>query len=261
MRKRISVLTLMSILIVLFLVPALYARNEVSLFLTKEKPLYSSGTKMFYGEELQLFLNKRSFYLDISERLAIKQNPSGIENFSGNLFRARIETSIWRFFVANVSFNFHGETEGLCPFNQPEIIVMVDKWYENEITAGLGVKTGHYDGSHISFTGIFGNSYRRHIEDLKFLDTKSSYHHSSRVVGASIKGRLELSRWLQLWIDFRGDYNYYLQHRKHRTEFTASIGIKIVKHLGIKGGATVINTENRLHFIRNKYCVGLVWIF
>jgi len=259
MGRKLSVLVLMSVLIFLFSVPALCAINEAGIFFIKGSPLYSQNTKTFYGGEFQFFHGRRSFYLNISERLVVKQNPSGIGNFDADFFKAEIETSIWRFFVANFSLNLYRETEELCPFNQPRTIVLVDKWYKNEITVGIGAKIGRYDKSYISLTGILGNSFRGHTEDLKFLDTKLYYFDSSRIIGVSIKGRYGFKIVIPVRIDLRGDY-YYLRDRKYVIEFATSLGIEVAKHLGIKGGAAVINIKDTSHFVA-RYFVGLVWIF
>lgn len=266
MKRKLLALVLMNVLILLFSAPILCAKTEIEPLFVIERSLYTETKKTSYGGGLHFLLSKKSYYVDICGTLTKRKDSSGVEDFRKNYLRVEIENSLWwKWLIINVTYDVREERARLFLFDQPKEIIMLEKWNEEEITGGLGLKVGNYEKSFIRIAGIAGRSYYQNKADLKFLDMILERNNSrDTVIGGKIRGRLRLEvspeskqkrpSIAPIWIDFQAGYNHYLESRECKVESTLGLGIKIVKWLGIKGSITgTKKTEDKKFRLINCY--------
>lgn len=270
MKRKLSALILANILILLFSIQVVYAKkSETEFFFNGEKSLYMRTRSMLYGGGFKFFLSSKSFYLDIHGAFAEKKASSGIEKFNKNRFGIELENSL-KCFTFDLSYNIYREKTRLFPFGQPKEIIILEKWNRSELIGGLGVKIGRYDKSYIHVVGLIGRSYYKNIDNLVFLDMILEKDNSKEtIIGGKIGIRLDAcleSKWgrphvvIPFWIDFQSGYKYYLGSKEYEIGATLGLGIKIIKHLGIKGSIAGIRSRDKRSKLINYYA-GLVLVF
>ncbi len=264
MKAKLLIATLIVIFNVLLFTPITYAedKGEIEVFFIGKRTEYAETREFLYGGGFRALINRKSYYIDFDADFSAR-NFQGIEKIRGAYFKIEAEKS-FGFFVLGGTYRITEEKARLSLFNEPEEIIIKEMWHREDFTGRLGIKLGQYDKSFFRLAGFYGCSdYNREL-DLCGFTAKDGW--KTPIAGGSIRSRLKVPiksknrSGIEMWIDCRVDYKYFLKRKEHITEGILDLGFRITNHFGIKGSLIAVNKTQEKESIRFVgYRMGLVF--